>query len=173
MSRIQVFPQQLLQLLGLNTSGVPPQELTGVVTPTIDLEALYLTDRQVIRLGTNTVAAAPGDGVTSLTVPANEFWVVQSVAFRYQLLTLSPQYLPLARLIRAGLSYDLPIVTGSPSPGGSWALAIPNSFHAFSWEPPQKMLLRPGDGLFVGCSGLVGGTITINATALVSVLSTA
>lgn len=75
MSVIQQIPPGLLSLLGIQSGGQNPQQLAGVVTPTMDMLGWYTAS--VLRTVGGAGDTITGNGVftaAALTVPSGEWW---------------------------------------------------------------------------------------------------
>lgn len=166
MSRIQRYPDGLLQLLQLRTSGIPPQVLQGDVRPVIDMLPWYLSGLEASVTGTGIAMAAAGVSGVSLTVPQDEFWVPRVMTMRLVATQVNTVCLVGWRLVRGSVNAYLP----GPQVGGFGGVTLStiSAAQEFSWQPPSVLVLRPGDRFEVECSSLVSGAVTATVSGLVS-----
>jgi len=79
MSEISVYPQGLLSLLGIQSGGQAPRQVTDFLTLNMDVSALYMA-----AMDSTTSADVPGPlgtGVASIiTVPNNQVWILRAAA---------------------------------------------------------------------------------------------
>lgn len=76
---IQRFPAGLLDLLGIQSLGQTPNILADEVRPVIEYLSLYFADRLTTLQTSVAGVQFSGDSAT-LTVPANELWLVKEVS---------------------------------------------------------------------------------------------
>ena len=81
---IQVHPPGLLSALNMKGTGSAPQELSGVISGSMDLRSLYLEGRRDI---VSVTGPAPSAGTYTFnaggTVPSGEFWLVSRYSFLF------------------------------------------------------------------------------------------
>lgn len=141
---IQRFPLGLIDILGMQSSGDTPTQLSEQISGEIELGRMYMLPR-----GENLIAVIAGatfglPAVAPITVPVGEAWVLWNVSARVTALGA------LTFSVQPGI-----LRTRNPSGGGTgfFALSPPegvlaaNESAAASWQGTEVLL--PGDGLTI------------------------
>jgi len=77
-SRLAGYPTGLLDLVGSQSFGIAPKDLSDIVGPIVDLTGLYMLTKQVAAIA---IMAAPANGTNAtkgLIVPAGEVWSIRA-----------------------------------------------------------------------------------------------
>lgn len=79
MSKINQVPSSLQSLLGNVNQGVNPSDLSGVVSPGVDLVPFWGLEKTKFRVAASSIGHVIGQGV-EMVVPAGEAWVPLAVS---------------------------------------------------------------------------------------------
>lgn len=141
MVTVQRFPEGILPLLQLQTSGIPPQVLQQAVNLGIDGLPFYSAAADQVTVGVAQTLAGIATAI-ALTVPSGEFWLMHHASVRWVASVAPASGLRAAwTLTRNGGIVYLP----DPQPQSTLTLSGIGVAAVWTWEPTRLVLLRPGD----------------------------
>lgn len=147
---IQRVPTGLLDMLGMQSTGVGPSEVAQLVQPVVDLGSLYLWDRVRVLTANTPNIASVNPFASTVTPPTGEQWFVYGISMTTTGVLAAATAFTAAMSINRGVSSLLwqnlmdPI---SASAGQLWASGR-------IWDTP--IIMRPGDTLGVWVTAITG-----------------
>lgn len=147
---IQRLPTGLLDMLGMQSTGASPNEIAGVVTPTVNLGDLYLWDRVRVLTANTPNIASVNPFASTVTPPQGEQWMVYGISMTTTGVVAAAAGFTAAMAINRGVSSLLWQLLQTPHPvttGNLWASGI-------VWDTP--IIMRPGDTLGVWVTSITG-----------------
>ena len=159
MSQINRYPETLLNLLDMKSSGVTPRALQGVVSPTLDVGEMYAV-KLITAENSNGTITAVGSTVT-LTIGNGQHWLIRNVS-------------GVVNYTAIGQKVDTAIDIVRPDNAVSVTVANHQGFQAQASGDSARygvgfgagLLLSPGWTVRLRCTGLSGGSPTFAVQAL-------
>lgn len=154
MATISEYPRGLMSLLGLQTFGENPRDLSGVIAPSLDLLQFFLFTRRESRTDTVSMTATGSIQFPTLIVPPGEAWFLQE--FGIQVQTGAAQTCTFAPTI------NMPV--NAYQMGDAVALPVSSIGRCFMSRPP--LLLPPGTSFNVQVQSITGAPFNADMSAL-------
>lgn len=140
MVTVQRFPEGVLPLLQLQTSGIPPQVLQQAVALGIDGLPFYSAAADRVTVGSAITLVGLSSAI-ALTVPAGEFWLMHHASCQWTAPAAPAAGLRLAwHLTRNGSTVYLPSYSDA-----AVTLSAIGAQTNWVWLPNRLIMLRPGD----------------------------
>jgi len=161
MGPIQNLPAGLLGLLRI-TGGETPNELAGVVAPTLEALGFYAARNREFTSSSAAGITAAGAG-TTLAVPVGEFWLIEC---------LSGSVIASAAGQPMGLNIGFQLI---PNAGNNIVATVPQIVSSganldqqrVGWVPPRLFILPPGAALTCTLERLNVGGVTVGLNAAI------
>lgn len=161
-SQIQRPPWGLLDLIGAKSNGQNPNQLSDMVSATIELTPWELVGRSLDVVAVN-AGATMRDSSASLKVPSNELWLIQQIGGFMNASAIAVVMGASLYYSTLDSGYNHTVYTNGVQ------IALANTSRVtLGWTPPQPLLLSSGASIGIRlnedttAAGQISMQVTVN-----------